>query len=148
PPAVMLNHAREYFEEWTESGDGFMAGAKFQQSEGRLKIAAFDLHQAAERYITCLLLVYTGYRPKEHDMAKLLQQGAGFAQELHALFPNDSQEEQHLFDLLRRAYVDARYSRAYQIDDDEFEGLYQWVLRLKQIVTKLCQDKIKALQSA
>jgi uncharacterized protein len=147
PPAVMLKHAREYFEEWTESGDGFIAGAKFQQSEGRLKIAAFDLHQAAERYITCLLLVHTGYRPKEHDMAKLLQQGAGFAREFHELFPNNTQEEQHLFGLLRRAYVDARYSRAYQIDDDEFDRLSQRVLRMKQIVDKVCRGKIEALQA-
>ncbi len=146
PPALMLKHAQEYFEEWIESGDGFLAGAKFQQSEGRLKIAAFDLHQAAERYITCLLLVHTGYRPKEHDMAKLMQQGAGFAREFHALFPNNSQEELHLFDLLRRAYVDARYKRTYQIDDDEFERLAQRVLRMKQIVEKVCQNKIEALR--
>ncbi|MCU7907011.1 MAG: HEPN domain-containing protein [Candidatus Thiodiazotropha sp. (ex Epidulcina cf. delphinae)] len=71
PPEVMLRHAQEYFQEWMESADQFVRAAEFLIADGAFKIAAFQIHQAAERYITCLLLVHTGYRPKEHDMEKL-----------------------------------------------------------------------------
>ncbi|MCU7907212.1 MAG: HEPN domain-containing protein [Candidatus Thiodiazotropha sp. (ex Epidulcina cf. delphinae)] len=147
PPEVMLRHAREYFEEWMESADRFMRGAEFQISDGGLKIAAFDLHQSAERYITCLLLVHTGYRPKEHDMEKLFQQAAGFDHRFAAIFPNDSKAEKHLFELLRRAYVDARYSKRYRITEAELTTLAARIETLKSVSREACMKKIEGLQN-
>ncbi|MCU7905204.1 MAG: HEPN domain-containing protein [Candidatus Thiodiazotropha sp. (ex Epidulcina cf. delphinae)] len=91
PPEVMLRHAQEYFQEWMESADHFMRGAEFQLSGGGLKIAAFDLHQSAERHITSLLLVHTGYRAKEYDMEKLIQQAVGFGHPFAGYFPQRRQ---------------------------------------------------------
>lgn len=147
PPEVMLRHAEEYFGEWMESGDGFMAGARFHQSEGRLKIAAFDWHQTAERYITCLLLVHTGYKPKEHDLDKLLAQAAGFDPRFITIFPRNSPEEEHLFDLLRRAYVDARYSKSYRISEIELHTIDERVNTLKLVSVNACEDKIAELRA-
>jgi HEPN domain-containing protein/predicted nucleotidyltransferase len=147
PPEVMFRHAEEYFEEWMGSADGFMAGANFHRSEGRLKIAAFDLHQAAERYITCLLLVHTGYRPKEHDMEKLLSQAAGFDPRFASIFPNNTDEEKRLFDLLRRAYVDARYSKSYRITEEELNAISERIKTLKAIASEVCLSKIEGLRN-
>jgi HEPN domain-containing protein/predicted nucleotidyltransferase len=148
PPDVMLRHAEEYFEEWMESADGFMAGAEFHKSQNRPKIAAFELHQAAERYITCLLLVHTGYRPKEHDMENLIGQAAGFDPRFGLIFSNNTKEEKHLFDLLRRAYVDARYSKSYRINDEELNVIGERVGALKMVTLSVCKKRIEELRNA
>lgn len=148
PPVLMLKHASEYFEEWMDSADGFIDSAQYNQSKGRLKIAAFEMHQATERYITCMLLVYTGYRPKEHDLEKLLRQASGIEPCYAGLFPCDSDVEKRLFDLLRRAYVDARYSKNYRIDGNELDELASRIGELRKISESLCLRKIEALQLA
>ncbi|MCU7905467.1 MAG: HEPN domain-containing protein [Candidatus Thiodiazotropha sp. (ex Epidulcina cf. delphinae)] len=147
PPEVMLRHAQEYFQEWMESADDFFETAQETIEKGKSKLAAFLLHQSTERYITCLLLVHTGYRPKEHDMEKLIQQAAGFEHRFAAIFPNDGKQEKHLFDLLRRAYVDARYSKSYRITVDELNTLTERLQHLRDIVEMVCQEKIAELAS-
>jgi HEPN domain-containing protein/predicted nucleotidyltransferase len=147
PPEVMLRHAEEYFGEWSKSADGFLKMARNAQSEDEPKIAAFLLHQAAERYVTCLLLVHTGYKPKEHDLEKLLAQAAGFDPRFTTVFPRNTPEEEHLFDLLRRAYVDARYSKSYRISEAELKAIEERVLALKTVTADVCETKIGQLQS-
>ncbi len=146
PPETLLRHAKEYFEEWMSSADGFSKMSRNAVSENESKIAAFLLHQAAERYITCLLLVHTGYRPKEHDMEKLLRQAAGFDPRFVGIFPSRSDEEKHLFDLLRRAYVDARYNKRYAITDDELKAIAERVAALKMLTAEVCEARIAALR--
>jgi len=148
PPDVMLRHAEEYFEEWMDSGDGFYEMYEAALKSGRNKIAAFQIHQAAERYITCLLLVHTGYRPKEHDMEKLIGQAAGFDPRFGLIFPNNTKEEKHLFDLLRRAYVDARYSKSYRITDEELKVIGERIRAIKAITLSVCKKKIGDLRGA
>lgn len=147
-PAMMLRHAEEYFEEWSRSGNGFLRMSLHARAEDEPKIAAFLLHQAAERYITCLLLVHTGYRPKEHDMEKLLSQAASFDPRFAAIFPNDTAQQKRLFDLLRRAYVDARYSKSYRIEEEELNAIAERVQALKTLTASVCAAKIDLLRKA
>ncbi len=146
PPDVMLRHAEDYFQEWLESADGFLDSAVYNRTKGRLKIAAFLQHQAAERYINCLLLVQTGYRPKEHDMEKLFGQAAGFEPRIVDIFPPDESRSKHLFSLLRRAYVDARYNKNYVIKEDELAAISQRIETLKSLVIGICEQRIAALR--
>jgi uncharacterized protein len=44
---------------------------------------------------------------------------------------------------LRRAYVDARYSKDYKITKEELKFLEEKVLKLKGIVEKLCDVELK-----
>lgn len=145
PADVMLQHARDYFEEWMDSADGFLKMARKAMAESEWKIAAFLLHQATERYITCLLLVHTGYRPKEHDMEKLIRQAAGFDPRYQTVFPQQSASDKRLFDLLRRAYVDARYSKNYRITEAELHAISMQIVGLKTITDEVCQAKIAQL---
>ena len=49
--------AKEYFDEWFPSAPGFYEQATHAREKGRNKIAAFELHQSAERlYHACLLV--------------------------------------------------------------------------------------------
>src|SRR3546814_6401229 len=66
--------AREYFEEWLPSANKRFDGAKFHIAQGNLKDAAFDLHQTAERYYHCALLVCTFYTPHVHNLGFLRTQ--------------------------------------------------------------------------
>jgi HEPN domain-containing protein/predicted nucleotidyltransferase len=147
PPEVMLRHAEEYFGEWMESADKFMRGAAFMVKDDSPKHAAFLLHQSAEQYITCLLLVYTGYKPKEHDLEKLLAQAAAFDLRFTTIFPKDSSEEERLFDLLRRAYVDARYSKSYRISGAELNAIAGRVNALKSIAVDVCRKRVEELRA-
>ena len=62
-PGEALAMAREYFDEWLPSARALEEGAEFYLNKGRLKEAAFSLHQAVERYYHCVLLVCTFYMP-------------------------------------------------------------------------------------
>jgi uncharacterized protein len=52
-------------------------------------------------------------------------------------------EEKTHFELLRRAYVDARYSKDYKISKEELKFLEEKVLKLKEIVEMLCEMELK-----
>ncbi len=146
PPTMMLRHAKEYFTEWLDSAEGFFESAQFNLSRQRIKIAIFELHQSAERFITCLLLVHTGYRPKEHDLEKLLRQAANFDPRFSQLFSMEEEHERHLFDLLRRAYVDARYSKRYRITPQEFDLIASRVQHLRDLTVEVCGKRIQRLK--
>ena len=146
PPEVMLRHAEEYFEDWMESAEEFSDTAQMTMDKNRLKLAAFLLHQATERYITCLLLVHTGYRPKEHDLEKLFRMAAGYDPRFATVFDKQREEDKHLFDLLRRAYVDARYSKRYAITEAELKAIAGRVENLKELTAEVCEAKIETLR--
>src|SRR5690606_17579861 len=65
-PVQALAMAKEYFEEWFPSAGRFKFASQFLASEGGLKEAAFNLHQAVERLYHCVLLVVTFYTPHVH----------------------------------------------------------------------------------
>ena len=79
----------------------------------------FNLHQAAERTYNAVILVETGYKPKTHNLDKLKRYSKRFSQELEGIFPDNTPQEKHLFDLLKRGYVDARYKDHYEITSEE-----------------------------
>ena len=107
-----------------------------------MHLAAFQLHQATERYYTTILLVYTDYRPKEHDLERLNLRVKN-CDPRFAVFPQDTDEEKRLFELLRRAYVDARYKmEEYSVSREELEYLAEKVEELKGVVERLCGEKI------
>lgn len=48
------------------------------------------------------------------------------------VFPRSTHEEERLFDLLKKAYIDARYKREYKITKKEFEYLAGRVRKLHE----------------
>src|SRR3546814_17625549 len=53
--------AREYFDEWFPTASDFHGSANDAITNGKTKLAAFLMHQAAERLYHCVLLVCTFY---------------------------------------------------------------------------------------
>ena len=107
-------------------------------------IAAFNLHQATERLYHCVLLVVTLYSPKSHKLNFLRSQAEQLDARLIATWPRSTKFEQRCFELLRRAYVDARYSPHYKITAEELAWLGERVTVLQGLVETICDDRLTA----
>lgn len=62
-PKQSTEAAKNYFDEWFPAAMNQFEGAKFHQSRGHNKDAAFAYHQSVERLYHCVLLVCTFYTP-------------------------------------------------------------------------------------
>jgi len=58
------------------------------------------------------------------------------------LLPRADPDDKHLFDLLKKAYIDARYSMSYRITAEELGELQKRVLLLADRVRAACLEKI------
>lgn len=141
-----LAEAKGYFDEWFESASRRFELAQHAASKGYAKEAAFDLHQAAERFYHCTLLVLTLYSPKSHKLNFLRSQAERVAPSLIAAWPRDTRFSQRSFELLRRAYVDARYSPHYKISDEELAWLIERVGVLQDLVRETCEARLGAAE--
>jgi HEPN domain-containing protein len=135
--------AQRYYDIWFQRGTGFLKGADFYLSQKELKIAAFTLHQVAESFYYTALLVFTGYKPKTHNLKKLRKQSKNLSEELFLVFPVEKNKaEKHLFDLLKRGYIDARYRIDYFITEEELVALSERIKKMQIIVEEICSKKI------
>jgi uncharacterized protein len=136
--------AQGHFDQWCKSASTFFKGYRNFFNDGDLKEAAFMLHQATERFFACLLLTFTNYLPKTHNIEKLkkycAEQDIAFAD----IFPMDEKFHRRSFRRLQRAYIDARYSRHYEITEEELAYLASEVAKLKALVEKVCCERLKA----
>lgn len=144
-PAEAKAIAQNYFEQWYGVAGEFYTSAVLNFKAGQLKVAVFNLHQAAERTYNAIILVYSGYKPKTHNLDKLKRYAKRFSEELEGVFPDNTPAEKHLFDLLKRGYVDARYKDHYAITAEELHILIERVGKLQAIAEKLCQTKLASL---
>jgi predicted nucleotidyltransferase/HEPN domain-containing protein len=145
-PAQALAMAREYFEEWLPAGAGRLKTARYVQTEGRLKEAAFDLHQATEFLYHCVLLVCTFYTPHVHNLAFLRTQAERIDPRLIEVWPRETRADRARFEKLKDAYVKARYSKHYRITEDELAWLGERVEALGQMVETICAERIEELE--
>jgi len=145
-PKQALAMAREYFEEWLESGDGFLKGYRFYMGERDWKKAAFLLHQATESYYHCVLLVCTFYTPHVHNLGFLRTQAERIDRRLIDVWPRETKAERARFEKLKEAYVKARYSRHYRITEEELSWLGAQVEALGKVVEVICSERMEALE--
>jgi HEPN domain-containing protein len=147
-PSEALRETREYYEEWFESACNFFRLAEQARQARMTKEAAFLFHQTTERFYHCLFLVRTLYSPKTHNLNQLRQLTEDVEPSLKAVWPRDSKADRRCYELLREAYVKARYSRHYRITAEELEWLGSRIDRLQALVRALCEERIEALAAA
>lgn len=145
-PVEQKEVAQNYFNTWFESAAGFLRMAA--NATDQPKNAVFVLHQATERFYNTLLLVFTGYKPKTHSLEKLRQYAKPHSKELAAIFPEgtENKTESHLFDLLKRGYIDARYKADYTITGEEFAALIAKVKKMQEVVERVCKGKMASFK--
>jgi predicted nucleotidyltransferase/HEPN domain-containing protein len=145
-PDQALALAREYFEEWLPSGRQFFRHFEIASEDGATKIAAFQLHQAAERFYNCVLLVCTFYTPHVHNLGFLRTQAERIDPRLIDAWPRESKADRARFEKLKEAYVKARYSKHYKISEEELAWLGARVEQLGRVVEVICAERIEALE--
>lgn len=147
-PAEEKQKAQGYFDIWFPYGGEFLIDAKNGYERGSYRKGAFELHQAAECFYNTVLLVFTGYKPKTHNLQKLRNYAKHTSTDLYTIFrtPPSDEREFHLFDLLKRGYIDARYKLDYHITADELQALIEKVTRMQCIVEKICLEKIERIE--
>lgn len=136
------NQARQHFERWFPSAIYCLKQAEYAIKDNQLNHAAFDLHQASERLYHCVLLVLAFYSPKSHRLVFLRSQAERLAPKLIDVWPRDTKFAKRSFARLDRAYVDARYSPAYEITEEELTWLVERVTMLQEAVATLCAERL------
>ena len=136
--------AQEDFKYWFKSASEFLAGFKFYFNRRSYRNAAFELHQATERFYATALLVFTHYKPKEHDIKVLGQRVSNLDPRFLPVFLRHTPEEERLFELLRKGYIDARYNPKYKITRKELEYLAERVKQLQKLTKAICKERIES----
>ncbi|CDM62437.1 MULTISPECIES: HEPN domain-containing protein [Rhizobium] len=134
--------AEQHFERWLPNASYCITQAENAISDGMVNHAAFDLHQATERFYHCVLLTLTLYSPKSHRIKVLRSQAEGIDSRLIAAWPRDNRFSRRCFELLSRAYVEARYSPEYTITGEELAWLFEQVKALQALVEAICRERL------
>ncbi len=140
--------AQGYFDQWLESAERFLVNAKDNIARQWNKEAAFLLHQAAERFYISFLLVQTLYFPRSHNIKFLRSLAEDKELRLIEAWQRQSKIDRRRFELLKRAYVEARYSPSYAIGADDLDALAASVDRLSATVERLCRERLDKLREA
>jgi uncharacterized protein len=147
-PTDAYDMAQGYLREWLSKIDSAIKLASFAQAEGELKDAAFLLHQATERAYCCFLLVRTLYFPRSHNIKFLRSLAEDNEPRLIEAWPRETKLDRRRFELLKRAYVEARYSANYEISRDDLDALTQSVRQLRDLVDQVSRERLDELRSA
>ncbi|WP_079639849.1 HEPN domain-containing protein [Sphingopyxis flava] len=148
PPEEARVEAEKYFDCWFPKIGSARRGALHYINDGQPLDAAFTFHQAAERAYHCALLVNTLYAPKSHRLNFLRSQCEQIAPALIEAWPRDNKFSRRCFELLRLAYVQARYSPQFKISAEELSWISERVAVLERLVETICREHIAALGQA
>ena len=143
-----IKMAEEYFQEWFESANVFFKHFQYAFNDGNYKIAAFQLHQAVECFYSTILLVLTNYKPKGHDLEEYGALAASQEPVFNTVFPRDNKEDERRFELLQKAYINARYNKKnYNITKEDLEWLTERVKQLQALTEEVCRKWMEGLKT-
>jgi HEPN domain-containing protein/predicted nucleotidyltransferase len=140
--------AERNFERWYPDVARLLAGVDLYRDLDGLNLAAFNLHQATERLYHCFLLTLTLYSPKSHRIKVLRSKAEDIDKRLISSWPRDNKIARRRFELLSRAYVEARYSPNYEISAEDLAWLVERVGVLKKLVEMSCMERLASSQSS
>lgn len=134
--------AQKYYDDKFYTAIDYLNGVSFYCGNGRYKTASFHLHQSTEHFFRTIELVFTLYSPKEHKLAEFMNRCKRFTTEIFKALPRDTPEEERLFKLLERAYVESRYNPDFEITKEDIDALLPKVEHLRDIVERVCTAQI------
>ena len=141
--AEIKEMAAEYYEEKLLDATRHFQHFELDYSHPDYKFCAFDLHQVAECLIKTVPLVYVLYGHKEHDLKFLLRKSKCHTLELVKVFSLNTEEEKRLFDLLRRAYLEARYNKKkFIVTKADIDALLPKIEQLRDAVERVCKERL------
>lgn len=143
--------AGAYLSKQLPAVDRWLKLADVSQAEGKVdaewaRNAAFNLHQATETAYACFLLVRTLYFPRSHNIKFLRSLAEDSEPQLIEAWPRANRIDRRRFELLKRAYVEARYSASYEIGNDDLDALSRSVRSLRDIVETVSRERLETLR--
>src|SRR5690606_37198227 len=119
---------------------------EFLNSQEELKELLFVIRQGVENFYAGLSLIYRGYKPKNHNLDEFRDLTKVISDDLNNIFLNSNNaEEIRIYEILRRSYIDARYSLEYTLDQNDLINIIKKAEKLESIATQLSQEKIDSL---
>lgn len=141
--AEIKEMAEAYYKDKYSDAEDFLFHAKIAQERRTYQMCSFMLHQATENFIKTIPLVYVLYGYKEHDLEFLIEKCKPYTLDLAKVFPRDTDEEERLFKLLQRAYIEARYNKKnFTVTKADIDALISRIELLRDIVEKVCRERI------
>ena len=147
-PDEAYETSKRYRDEVLPYAMTFMKGYRTYLTEGHYKHAAFELHQATEHAYRAVLLTLTLYSPAQHNLNKLRGLVESLDSRLIDAWPRGRKPYDRYFELLRRAYVEARYSPHYEIAREELDWLAERVAHLHALAEIICRERLELLAAA
>ncbi|CUX54492.1 Nucleotidyltransferase [Agrobacterium deltaense RV3] len=147
-PADALRVAEEHFEKQFRNAVDFLKGSKFFVREENLNLATFNLHQSVETAYSCYLLTLTNYSPASHNLKFLRGLSEDRDRRLVDIWPRDQQRFTAWYNILNEAYVKARYSKHFEINEEALAWLQERTAELHVLIEALCREHIGKLQQA
>lgn len=152
-PVDAYQMARDYFKRNSAIISHRMETFAFQlahasESQTWRNEAAFMLHQAVEAIYACHLLVHTLYFPRSHNIKFLRSLAEDKEPRLIEAWSREHKIDRRRFELLKRAYVEARYSPSYAITADDLDVLMASIERLRAVVDALSNARLNELREA
>jgi len=147
-PKDAYEETTAYASKWLGDAAGLLDTAQLVRARGRANEAAFHLHQAAEKAYHGLILALTLYSAKTHRLNLLRDRAEAMDSRLLGVWPRTKKFERQGFDLIRRAYVEARYSSHYTISDEHLAWLEERVAALHTAVEAISRERIETLRKA
>jgi HEPN domain-containing protein/predicted nucleotidyltransferase len=142
----MLAEAR--FQHYFERAAQLYRSFERNLAHGSLAIASFELHQVAETILKAVLVVFTAYLPKMHDLDELGRRCTRACPNVGPLVAPDAPDGKRMAGLLRVAYVDARYSFAFEISREDLKALARYVSAFRARAEHACQEHLAELAAA
>ena len=133
----------EYFREKFAKFKLFMEQAAFMYDREEYVMSSFNLHQACENLFNAILLTFTLRNDKEHNLDELFKASRGYAPELICIFPAENEDEERLFKILVRSYIEARYNPEFKVNREDIEDLMGKVEKFGEVTSQACERRIK-----
>lgn len=145
----VYTNAQEDYDYWMSLAEQYFEIAKISLKDSIVKgrkpnVAAWMLYQTIEALYTVILLVFTGQKPKIHNLYKYRRSTKGLSQELDLIFPfpTNDRYEYDLFDLLKRSYIGAKYKKEFEIGIDDLSALISRIETMITVASKICLERI------
>jgi len=112
----------------------FLAGADLYRIRKQNQLTAFMLHQATEHALLTILKLHMGLRVTSHNLDKLLRFCSMVSPNVADIFARHAPEDKRVFQLLQKAYIEARYRSTYEISQTDLLNLSDKVKSLQKLV--------------
>lgn len=146
---IKLNHsqakkiAQKYFDINYKDSQQHLEAVQVLYQQKLYKEAYLMLHQAYEKGLSTISLVYTHNSKKEHNLDKLVKNLKGFVPEIMTVFDLKDEEQKRLWNKLKDSYKAPRYNFDYVVVPEDITKIIPYIEKLHKIVKTASIAKIK-----